>query len=641
MKYELNTPYDFEVRNVVQDNDSLTFEVEVGGNLFPVKAYPEQIEEVVPKTVSCRIMLDKNKNAYLIQNEAFLYPFLYKPEKRYIFEVADIRDGYVVLKDKHGLFHAMELDGTKLSVNEIIVRCVNVIVDNSYKAHLSFYYTDIVVEEQKQESHDSVSEEPKVRPIYAPTIFEEDAPKVKVKPLPLPKVASTETPFTRQENSKTENKENETSVSVLIKERNWSQLSLYFEKNLGKAKTPVILKEITAFIDNCISGKEYWEAVQFLISYDAHSFLGTIAKVDTSHIFDISENVDPDLVDDVVRKAFKVSDKLKFALDVIAKCAMYLTTEQKNFIQSKCVDLNTPESFITLFKVLRLTPDDAIVYLLSLKDNIAAAFTIYKFYSIGKNGNKINEKSQYVSFRPSKINEYTRFMVKMQSYPFTVSANLIDSTILAKERCPFELRKVVEQNDYKGFYTYVSSKRQKMINVETKRTLESLTVGDVIDNLIYKSQTDNYYVLRSQELGVFALLDKKLTKVTPNNENQTTVRIVKVMTHKGKKWFVVAQKSTPSMYILPPIFENETSFDVVFHQSGNGRWQPSIKKYGFIIDTEFDDIPYDIDGSAVHKARIIKRKNFFTYQIHIMEPENPQSQDNLLAQLAMKFRNKR
>ena len=71
-----------------------------------------------------------------------------------------------------------------------------------------------------------------------------------------------------------------------------------------------------------------------------------------------------------------------------------------------------------------------------------------------------------------------------------------------------------------------------MINVETKRTLESLTVGDVIDNLIYKSQTDNYYVLSSQELGVFALLDKKLTKVVPNNENLTSVRIEKVMTHK-------------------------------------------------------------------------------------------------------------
>ena len=43
MKYELNTPYDFEVRNVSQDNDSLSFEVGFGGNLFPVKAYPEQI----------------------------------------------------------------------------------------------------------------------------------------------------------------------------------------------------------------------------------------------------------------------------------------------------------------------------------------------------------------------------------------------------------------------------------------------------------------------------------------------------------------------------------------------------------------------------------------------------------------------
>ena len=468
MKYELNTPYDFEVRNVIQDNDSLTFEVEVGGNLFPVKAYPEQIEEVVPKTVSCRIMLDKNKNAYLIQNEAFLYPFLYKPEKRYIFEVVEIRDSYVVLKDKHGLFHAMELDGTKLSVNEIIVRCVNVIADNSYKAHLSFYYTDIVVEEQMKEYHDKVSEEPEIRPIYSPTIFEEDAPKV-IELLPSPKVASTETSFTRQENSKKDNKSNEISLSVLIKERKWSQLSLYFEKNLGKAKTPFILKEITAFIENCISGKEYWEAVQFLISYDAHSFLGTIAKVETSHIFDISETIDPNLVDDVVRKAFNVSDKLKFALAIIAKCAMYLTTGQKNFIQSKCIDLNTPESFFTLFKVLCLLPDDAIVYLLSLKDNIAAAFTIYKFYSIAKSGNKINEKSWYVSFRPSKINEYIRFMLMMQSYPFTLSAKLINSTILAKERCSFELQKVVEQDDFKGFYTYVSRKLQEMINVETKR----------------------------------------------------------------------------------------------------------------------------------------------------------------------------
>lgn len=138
---------------------------------------------------------------------------------------------------------------------------------------------------------------------------------------------------------------------------------------------------------------------------------------------------------------------------------MHLTTEQKNIILAKCVDLNKPESFFSLFKVLIFTPDDAIIYLLSLKDNIAAAFTIYKFYVLGKKGNNINEKSQYISFRSSKINEYTRIMMKMQSYPFSVSANLINSNILTKEHCPFDLRKAVEQDDFKGFFTYVTRKQ--------------------------------------------------------------------------------------------------------------------------------------------------------------------------------------
>lgn len=92
MKYELNTPYEFEVKNVSEYNGVSVFEVEIGGNLFPVKAYPEQLEGDIPHIVSCRIVLDKNKNAYLVQNEAFFYPYIYKPKHRYIFEVIDIKD---------------------------------------------------------------------------------------------------------------------------------------------------------------------------------------------------------------------------------------------------------------------------------------------------------------------------------------------------------------------------------------------------------------------------------------------------------------------------------------------------------------------------------------------------------------------
>ena len=619
MKYELNTPYDLEVKNVIQDKDSLAFEVEVGGSLFPVKAYPEQIEESIPTTVSCRIMLDKNRNAYLTQNEAFLFPFLYKPNKRYIFEVVDIRDGYVTLKDKHGLFHSMQMDGTMFSVNEIIVRCVNIIMDNGYKAHLGFYYTDVVVEKLKQEIHDFVPEEPKVQPQYAPTIFEEDTPKVSTtKSVPLPPVVPAETKQTRQESPKAGKSDTEISISFLLKEKEWSQLNDYFDNNLGKAKTPAILKEITAFIENCISGKQYWETIKYLVDYDAHMFLGTIAKVDTSHIFDIADTIDHNCLDGIVRTSFEVTDRLKYALDLIAKCSKHLSIEHKNYIQFKCKDLNTPDSFFNLFKILRLNPDDAIVYLLSLKDNIAAAFTIYKFYLIGKNNNVINERSQFVAFKPSKINEYIQFMVRMQSDPFNLSASLINVNILSKGYCPTDLRKTVEQEGYEGFFTYATRKQQKKNAEEVKRTLESLTRGDNLTNLVYKSQTDNYFVLRSPELGVFALLDKKLTKVTPNNDNKTNAKIMKVMTHNGKKCFIVAQKPCPSMYTFPQIFDNTTQFDVVFHVNGSGHWQPAIKKYGFLIDTDFAPILFGIDYSAVYKARIIKRKNFFSYLIQVV-----------------------
>lgn len=50
MKYELNKPYNFEVKRVDDESGTLTFLVEIEGNLFPVKAYPEQLEESTPQS---------------------------------------------------------------------------------------------------------------------------------------------------------------------------------------------------------------------------------------------------------------------------------------------------------------------------------------------------------------------------------------------------------------------------------------------------------------------------------------------------------------------------------------------------------------------------------------------------------------
>lgn len=623
MKYELNKPYNFEVKGVLDENGTLSFQVEIEGNLFPVKAYPEQLEKSTPSIVSCRIMLDKNKNAFLVQNEAFIYPIIYKSNSRYLFEVVEIRDDYITLTDKHGLHHTMVNDGTKLSLHEIIVRCVDVVKDDSYKAHLNFYYSEPNLEKQ-EEKELSIEVPVGIDQIkYAPTIFEEDSP-IRIKDLVSSRdyPSNTNVPISKEIVDVNDVNSDDLSVATLLESKDWDILRIYFSKNLGKSKTPIILKEISTTISNIKSASSYWETVRFLIRYNAHTFLATLAKIDTSNIIGITEKVDPDFLNELVQYVFSISDKLNHSLDLIKPCASYLTIENKNYIQSKCVELNTPESFYKLFKLLRLSPDDAIVYLLSIRDNIAAAYTIYKFYSDGKKGNRLTENSYYSCFRPSKILEFTQIMNKMQSYPFSLSSILVKSLILNRGKCPIDLYNEIEKKGFNGFYTYVIRKQQQETIAKNKRLLDSLTIGDTIDGLILKKQTDNYYILHNNSLGIYVLLVKELTKNIPSSETKITAKIAKIMAHNGKKVFIVHHTTIPSRYSFPPIVDGSTIFEIGFHENNKGNWQANVKKFFNLIDVEVLFIPPHFDYRQKYKAKILKRKDFFTYQVKILESEN-------------------
>ena len=623
MKYELNKPYNFEVKRVDDESGTLTFLVEIEGNLFPVKAYPEQLEESTPSIVSCRIMLDKNKNAFLVQNEAFLYPIIYKSNYRYLFEVVEIREGYVILMDKHGLYHTMVNDGSKLSLHEIIVRCVDVVKDDSYKAHLNVYYSE--AEQKKQKAPEIKVRVPNeiVQAQYAPTIFEEDEPVNKEKNTVSPKDHPLTTNVIKANVTADQKKANTDTVSVaaLLESKDWDSLRKYLKKHLGKSKTPAIQKEILETISNYKSAISYWEAVYFLITYDAHTFLATLAKIDISNIIGITERVDPGFLNELVHYAFSVPDKLKHSLDLIEPCASYLTTENKNYIQSKCVELNTPESFYKLFKLLRLSPDDAIFYLLSIRDNSAAAYTIYKFYSDGKKGNRLSENSIFSSFRPSKIYEYTQIMSKMQSTPYSLSSILVNSLILNRGKCPEGLYRKIEQKGYNGFFAYVMSKKNQDEKKKKKRLLDSLTGGDSIESLELIKQTDNYYILHNNSLGVFALLAKDLTKTIPDPETKISAKIAKVLIHNGEKVFIVHQAHISSFYSIPPIVNENTIFEIGFHETRKGKWQANVKKFSNLIDVEVVSIPPHFDYRQKCKAQILRRKDFFTYQVKILESE--------------------
>ena len=626
MKYEINTPYEFEVKEVTNQNDTLAFQVEISGNLFPVQAYSEQLEEITPKNISCRIMLDQNKNAYLVQNEAFLYPYLYKSGKRYIFEIVDIRDSYVVVQDKHGLLHAMPKDGTKLSINEIIVRCVKIINDANSKAHLQFTYVEPSMVEPKKKHIDNTKKvlETVVVPQYAPTVFEEDAPKETYKNIGLS--TSEQTGDGKKTKSaaisiKPIQANAAKTVTSLILSRDWDSLKSYLDANFDKAKVVSIQKEIAETILQFTTGTQYWETISFLIKYDARKFLATLAKIDVSHLSDISNSIDSGTLDKIVTDAFIATDKLKYAVNIISPCAAHLTLKQKNYIQSKCVEINTPDTFYSLFKVLRLSPDDAIVYLLSIKDNIAAAFTIYKFYLDGKKGNRLKETSRFVAFRPSVIAKYIELMVQMQSYPFTVSAKLIKCNILSKEYCPISLQNEVRDSGFEGFLKYIRKSQQEKEHKKNLQLLADLAVGDMLFNLSYLKDTDYYHVLYNNQIGVYALLDKKLTDTLPNKSIKSQGKIVKILTRKNRKYFIIAQKKKPSMYIFPPLVDNSTILRISFSKGSDVEYIPKVKNCFNLITAEVESYPPSFDYKLKYEAKIVRKVDFFTYIVKIINPK--------------------
>jgi hypothetical protein len=168
------------------------------------------------------------------------------------------------------------------------------------------------------------------------------------------------------------------------------------------------------------------------------------------------------------------------------------------------------------------------------------------------------------------------------------------------------------------------SKKNQDALIEKKRLLDSLTVGDSIERLELIKQTDNYYILHNNSLGVFALLAKDLTKTIPDPETKISAKIAKVLIHNGEKVFIVHQANISSFYSIPPIVNENTIFEIGFHETRKGKWQANVKKFSNLIDVEVVSIPPHFDYRQKCKAQILRRKDFFTYQVKILESETQQ-----------------
>lgn len=598
MKYELNKPYDFEVKNVINNDGTLRFEVDIDGNLFPVKAFPEQIEDRIPTNVSCRIVRDKNGNAYLIQNEAFLFPFIYHPFRKYIFEVVSIKDSFVVLQDKYGLLHTMPSDGLSVSLNEIIVRYVEIINENNFRAHLNFLLDKPQIEEKKDDIYPDV--EASSQPQYAPTVFVQEQP-----------TSNTTSPNNDQAPASDENR----TVSSMLLSKEWDYLETYFDDNLKGRQIPQIQQEVASAIEQYDSAASYWETIRFILNYDAHLFLGTLAKIDTPKIKEKAASIDTETQEHIIDKAFSATDKLRFALDLITPLRENLTVKQKNYIQMRCAEINDCETFYSLFKLLKFSPDEAVVYLLSLSENLAAAYTLYKFYYDGKRAKRLFENSVFEAFRPSGISEYCNLMETFDSFAFNTAALLIRYKILNKGTCPQDILKAVQENGYQGFRSYVVSKESQN---KAKELITSLSIGDSLYGLKFMRELDNHFLLFDSKTNSYVLLLKNLTEKRPTKEEKCQARIAQILKNRGKTFYIVSQKTVPPTYIFPPLVNQSTILEIAFTENYNGNWYPEVKHYCKFLHVIINSRPRFVDYKIRHKIKIIGKKDFFSYYVDMI-----------------------
>ena len=169
---------------------------------------------------------------------------------------------------------------------------------------------------------------------YPPTIFEQDTPKVSSMSATNENIKE-ENRLSTSEKKKNDYVLNSLSVPMMITTRDWNHLSFYLKNNLQGGKIRVIQQDVLKAFENEKSAELYWETVLFLLKYDAHIFIGTIAKIDISKFENVSSGLENSAINDIIHISFSNIDKIKFAIDIAMPLKDQLTIEHKNFIQEK------------------------------------------------------------------------------------------------------------------------------------------------------------------------------------------------------------------------------------------------------------------------------------------------------------------
>lgn len=206
-------------------------------------------------------------------------------------------------------------------------------------------------------------------------------------------------------------------------------------------------------------------------------------------------------------------------------------------------------------------------------------------------------------------------MRKSQYKAFKLAGNLIEHTILMPSTLYSDLQKDIAAEGYLAFSKHITRQEQKDV---ANNILASLTRGDVLKNLTYIKELDYHYLFIDSQTNSYALLVKELAVKEPTKQEKCRATISKVMNYNGKTVFIVSQKRLPTMYAFPPLINQSTILELSFSEGNNGKWYPTVKNYCKLMTVQIEQIPRLMDYKKRWNAEIIRKIDFFTYSVKIL-----------------------
>lgn len=241
----------------------------------------------------------------------------------------------------------------------------------------------------------------------------------------------------------------------MIKSKDWTSVSRYFDKNLYGGNIPTIRREITEILNLCESNSSKLEIANFLLGYNTSIFLATISN---EKLYLSKDAIDPDVLDSVIRKAFSCEDKMKYAIGLLRTFEKSLTLDHYEYIKEKCRCLNSYNEFKEFLSIAFESEEDIIDYLVESLDNPAVAFSLYHIYVNLENASRLKENSPLKVFRPSYIKSLCEKYAMTDSHIIKAIVCLLKDNVLHDGICSDELNRSVIDSGFAGFQGYLQKK---------------------------------------------------------------------------------------------------------------------------------------------------------------------------------------